>query len=114
NKIDIVKQLNKLSFIKKKFTDKCCYFTLMMDRSYIRNGLVMLSMFDKFFGKKAHGNHKANEQYIYSSSSKLTPQEAQAYWVKMAQKLVVGAINSVDHTAERIFILISFNEDDST
>src|SRR5699024_7467310 len=86
----------------------------MMDRPYLRKGLVMLSKDDKFFGKKAHENHKANEQYIYSSSSKLTPQEAQAYWVKMAQKLVVGAINSVDHTAERIFILISFNEDDST
>ena len=34
--------------------------------------------------------------------------------MKLAQKLVVGAINSVDHTAERIFILISFNENDST
>src|SRR5699024_9732308 len=86
----------------------------MMDRSYLRKGLVMLSMFDKFFGNKTHVNDKTKKPYIYTTSSKLTPQEAQDYWVKMAQKLVVGAINSVDHTAELIFILISFNEDDST
>src|SRR5699024_10668655 len=86
----------------------------MMKRAYHRKRLVMLSMFDKFFVKNMHGNHKAKEQYIYSSSSKHTAQEAVVYWVKLAQKLVVGVINSLDHTDERIFILISFNENDST
>jgi hypothetical protein len=74
----------------------------------------MLSMFDKLFGKKTHGDSNANKNYIYSSSSKLTPNEAQAYWVKMAQKIVVGTIKSVEHTAERVFILISFDDKAST
>src|SRR5699024_6044877 len=74
----------------------------------------MLSMFDKLFGKKTHGDPNAHKNYNYSSSSKPKLQEAQAYYVKMAQKFIVIAINSVDHTAVRVFILVSVNEDDST
>lgn len=73
-------------------------------------------MFDKIFRKKRDASEpqNGNEKYIYSSQSQLTRDEAQHYWEKMAQKLIVGAINSVDYTAERIFILISFDEKDPT
>jgi hypothetical protein len=69
-------------------------------------------MFNRLFSKKEHAiNHRnSSDRYIYSSTSKLTPDEVQDYWVKVAQKLVVGTMNSVDHTAERIFILLSFEE----
>lgn len=82
----------------------------------LRKGLVKLSMFNRFFRKKTDetDGRDINNQYIYSSENKLTPEEAQKYWAKMAQKVVVTAINSVDHTAERIFILITFDEKDST
>ena len=48
-----------------------------------------MSMFEKLFHKKSNDDDKqkdSSDRYIYSSSSKLTPNEAQAYWVKMAQK----------------------------
>ena len=76
-----------------------------------------MSMFEKLFHKKSNDDDKqkdSSDRYIYSSSSKLTPNEAQAYWVKMAQKIVVGTIKSVEHTAERVFILISFDDKAST
>lgn len=60
-----------------------------------------MSMFEKLFHKKSNDDDKqkdSSDRYIYSSSSKLTPNEAQAYWVKMAQKIVVGTIKSVEHT----------------
>ncbi|PHK48801.1 hypothetical protein BTJ66_11645 [Staphylococcus edaphicus] len=71
-------------------------------------------MFDKFFKKSLDASEPKNKHYIYSSNSKLTLDEAQQFWKKMAQKLVVGVMNSVDYTAERTFILISFNEKDPT
>ncbi len=68
-------------------------------------------MFDRIFRKQSKDSEVQDDQdkCVYSSKIQLT-QEAQEYWAKVAQKLVVGAINSVDYTAERIFILVSFDE----
>ncbi|MDN8848924.1 hypothetical protein Q0M30_19040, partial [Staphylococcus aureus] len=73
---------------------------------------MKLNMFDKIFKKQSKDPEVQDDKdkRVYSSKSQLTPQEAQEYWAKVAQKLVVGAINSVDYTAERIFILVSFDE----
>lgn len=71
-----------------------------------------MNIFDKMFKKKVSKSEKYNDydNYIYTSNSQLTPDDAQAYWEKVARKLIVGAINSVDYTAERIFILVTFDD----
>ncbi|RIN48281.1 hypothetical protein BU052_14625, partial [Staphylococcus simulans] len=75
-----------------------------------------MNMFDRIFRKQSKDSEVQDDQdkCAYSAKSQLTPQEAQDYWAKLAQKLAVGAINSVDYTAERIFILVSFDEKEPT
>ncbi len=87
-----------------------------MCHSFSGKGVVKLNMFDKLFKKQSKDPEVQDDKdkHVYSSKSQLTPQEAQEYWAKVAQKLVVGAINSVDYTAERIFILVSFDEKEPT
>lgn len=73
-------------------------------------------MFNKFFKNKTRNteHYSVDNEYVYSAERKLTPEEAQKHWAKMAQKLLMTAINSVDYTAERIFILIAFEDKEST
>ncbi len=79
---------------------------------FYEKGGSTLNIFRRWFRRKVSNTEKSYDQdnYIYTSNSQLTPDEAQAYWEKVARKLIVGAINSVDHTAERIFILVSFDD----
>jgi hypothetical protein len=51
-----------------------------------------------------------DNQQVHANEDVLTPSQAQDYWAKIASKIIVSATNCVDHMAERIFILISFDE----
>ena len=82
-----------------------------------REGLVVLSMFDRLFKKNENTDavgpsEKKRDTHI--DNNQLTPEEAQQYWAKIASKIIVSTLNCVDHTSERIFILISFDEKDPT
>lgn len=77
-------------------------------------------MFDKLFNNNS-GNrdntpeeNNSDQQQTNDTGDVLTPSQAQDYWAKIASKVIVSATNSVEHMAERIFILISFDEKNPT
>lgn len=74
-------------------------------------------MFDRLFKKQENtGSVGPSEKKsdTHPNSNQLTPEKARQYWAKIASKIIVSTLNCVDHTAERIFILISFDEKDPT
>lgn len=81
--------------------------------------MITLSMFDKLFknnydNRDSTPEENSNGQQPHAKENVFTPSQAQDYWAKIASKVIVSATNSVDHMAERIFILISFDEKNPT
>ncbi|WP_251943589.1 hypothetical protein [Staphylococcus sp. Marseille-Q5304] len=65
-------------------------------------------MFNKLFKRRT--NELPKEKELNNPSRGLTTEEIEAYWVKSAKKLVYGTNKSVENTADRIFILLSFDD----
>ncbi|WP_278926736.1 hypothetical protein [Staphylococcus auricularis] len=67
-------------------------------------------MFGDFIKGKKRSTGKQKEAVDKNANKKITPQELSDYWKHFAKKVITCCMYAVEHTAERIFILMSFDE----